>query len=189
MVRHGVHETPLGQPLQPVSKRGGWDAAEARQLVHGGQGGGAQQQDRLLQPLAQGAQGGVRPQALQVDDDLERGRLNRRYVPTDGVQGRRRARSAPCGLVRGTATGCGGTRRGPRLPCAVHAATRRRARSPRTALLRSGPACVAPFNTWVLGSVTINRLLHSAMAQLLILDGKLLACNALQGIVLEAVLW
>ena len=62
------------------------NAPEAGQLLHGGQGRSAQQQEGLLKPLAQGAQRGVRPQALQVDDDLECGRFNRPHAPADGAQ-------------------------------------------------------------------------------------------------------
>ena len=86
MVRHGVDEAPLGQLLQPVSERGGWDAPEAGQLLHGGQGRSAQQQERFLEALAQVTQRRVRSQALQVDDDLQRGRLNRRFVLANLVQ-------------------------------------------------------------------------------------------------------
>ena len=53
----------------------------------------------------------------------------------------------------------------------------------RTALLRSGPACVVPFNAWVLGSATINQLLQSAMAHHLILNGNLVEGKALQALV------
>ena len=86
VVRHGIHQAPLGQLLQPVAERGGWKSPEAGKLLHGGQGRGAEQQERLLKPLAQGTQGGVGPQSLQVDDDLERGRLNRSNAPADGAQ-------------------------------------------------------------------------------------------------------
>ena len=61
VVRHGAHEAPLGQPLQLVAKRGGRNASESGQILHSGQGRGAQQQERLLKPLAQGAQRRVRP--------------------------------------------------------------------------------------------------------------------------------
>ena len=67
MVGHGVHKAPLGQLPQPVSERGGRDALEAGQVVHGGQGRRAEQQDRLLQPLAQGVQVGVGRQAGEVN--------------------------------------------------------------------------------------------------------------------------
>ena len=86
VVGHGVHEAPLGQLPQPVSERGGRDAPEAGQVVHGGQGRSAEQQERLLKPLAQVTQRRVRPQALQVDDDLERGRFNRLDAVADLVQ-------------------------------------------------------------------------------------------------------
>ena len=86
VVRHGVHQAPLRQLLQPVSERGGWNAPEAGQLLHGGQGRGAEQQERLIKTLAQITQGSVRPQSLQVDDDLERGRLNRPHALADLVQ-------------------------------------------------------------------------------------------------------
>ena len=75
-----------GEKSGRVAERGGWDAPEAGQFLHSGQGRGAEQQERLLKPLAQGAQGRVRSQALQVDDDLERGRLNRSNAPADGAQ-------------------------------------------------------------------------------------------------------
>ena len=86
MVRYGVHEAPISQLLQPVAERGGGNTPEAGQLLHGGQGRGAQQQERLLETLAQGTRRRVRPQALQVDDQLERGRLNRPDAPADGAQ-------------------------------------------------------------------------------------------------------
>ena len=54
MVWHGVEETSPGQLLQLVAECGGGDTAEVGQLVHGGQGRGAQQQVRLLKTLAQG---------------------------------------------------------------------------------------------------------------------------------------
>ena len=57
VVRYGVHQAPLGQPLQPVSERGGRKAAKAGQLLHGGQGRGAQQQERLLKAPAQVTEG------------------------------------------------------------------------------------------------------------------------------------
>ena len=86
VVRHGVHEAPLGQLLQPVAEHGGWNASEAGQLVHGGEGCGAEQQERLLETLAQGTQRRVRPQALQIDDDLERGCFNRSDAVADRAQ-------------------------------------------------------------------------------------------------------
>ena len=86
MVRHGVHEAPLGQLLQPVTERGGGDASEVGQILHRGQGRGAQQHERLLETLSQVTQRGVRSQAFQVDDELERGRFNRRIVLADLVQ-------------------------------------------------------------------------------------------------------
>ena len=55
--------------------------------------------------------------------------------------------------------------------------------------MRSGPACVVPFNVRFRGFVPINRLLPSAIAQHPIMDGKTGVCNALQGIVCEVVLW
>ena len=102
VVRHGVHEAPLGQLLQPVAQRGGRDAPEAGQLLHGGEGRSAQQQERLLTPLAQGAQRGVGPQALQVDDDLECGRFNRSDAAADRAQdgGRHGAPMWPCSRKR-----------------------------------------------------------------------------------------
>ena len=59
---------------------------EAGQVLHGGQGRGAQQQERLFKPLAQGAQRRVRSQALQVDDELEGGFPNRPGAVADGVK-------------------------------------------------------------------------------------------------------
>ena len=64
MVRRGVHKAAPGELLQTLSQGGGRNAAQPRQLVHGGQGRGAQQQERLFKTLAQGTQSGVRPPTL-----------------------------------------------------------------------------------------------------------------------------
>ena len=53
--------------------------------VHRGQGRGAQQQKSIFEALAQVTQRRVGPQTLQVDDDLERGRLNRLHAVADLV--------------------------------------------------------------------------------------------------------
>ena len=53
VVRHGVHKTPIGQLPQSVAQGGGGNAAEAGHLVHGGQGRGARQQERVLKTQGQ----------------------------------------------------------------------------------------------------------------------------------------
>ena len=86
VVRHGVHQATLCELVQPFPQRGCGNAPEAGQFVHGGQGRGAQQQQRVLEAPAQGTQGRVGTQALQVDDDLQRGRLDVPDALADGVQ-------------------------------------------------------------------------------------------------------
>ncbi|MXZ92071.1 MAG: hypothetical protein F4W95_15125 [Chloroflexi bacterium] len=86
VVGHGVHQAALGELLQPFAQGGRGNAPEAGQLVHGGQGRCAQQQQRVLQFPAQGTQGRVGAQALQVDDDLQRGRPDFLRALAHGVQ-------------------------------------------------------------------------------------------------------
>ena len=86
VVRHGVHKAPLSELPQPFAERGGGNAPKAGQFVHRGQRRGAEQQQRLLEALAQGTQGRVRPQTLQIDDDFQRGRFYCSDAPADGVQ-------------------------------------------------------------------------------------------------------
>ena len=76
VVGHGVRQAAFGEPVQPFAQGGCGNAPEAGQLVHGGQGRGAQQQQGVLQSPTQGTQGRVGTQSLQVDDDLQRGRLD-----------------------------------------------------------------------------------------------------------------
>ena len=64
VVRHRVHEAPLGELLKAFAECGGRNAPKAGQLLHGGQGCGAEQQERLLKALAQGTHRRVRPQTL-----------------------------------------------------------------------------------------------------------------------------
>ena len=53
-VGHRVRHAHLYQLLQPVAEGGSGDSAEAGQLVHGGQGRGAQQEQGVLQCPGQG---------------------------------------------------------------------------------------------------------------------------------------
>ena len=61
---NGVRQPPLGELLQAFAECGGRNAPKAGQLVHGGQGRGAEQQERILKTLAQRTQRRVWPQAL-----------------------------------------------------------------------------------------------------------------------------
>ena len=83
---HGVRHAATGQLVQTVAQRGRRNAPKAGQFVHGGQGRGAQQQQRVLQAPAQGTERRVGPQPLQVDDDLQRGRFDVLDAVTKGVQ-------------------------------------------------------------------------------------------------------
>ena len=53
-VGHGIHQPQFRQSFQPAAQSGGGHPVEAGQFAHGGQGRGAQLQQRVLLPLAQG---------------------------------------------------------------------------------------------------------------------------------------
>ena len=53
-VRHRIHQSQFHQPFQPAAQGGGGRTVEAGQLVHGGQRRGAQLQQCVLLPQAQG---------------------------------------------------------------------------------------------------------------------------------------
>ena len=52
VVRYGVHKATLGELLKTFAECGGGNTAKAGQIVYGGQGRGAEQQERLLKTLA-----------------------------------------------------------------------------------------------------------------------------------------
>ena len=53
-VGHGIRQSQSRQPFQPAAQGGGWCPVEAGQLAHRGQRNGAQLQQRVLLPQAQG---------------------------------------------------------------------------------------------------------------------------------------
>ena len=203
MVRDRVHKAPLGELAKPIAERGNRNAAEAGQLVHGGQGRGARQQERVLKALAQAGGAGCRPIRSPVVGQPPLGRLpeprfgNQRlpsgfqFLDAAAHAFQRRAGDGPPRVaplqeppegVAGHAEVPGGTVASMPHSVGPHVGTDRPLKV-RSSLRRAVHLCNSLFRDYQSTAPVAKTSQHP------ILNGKLVECNALQDVVLKAVLW